>query len=134
MKEFLHIEEEEEEEEEEDDDEWEEIEVGDDDEEEDRFGYILKNGRRVQWDFLLDREIKIKIVATTPKPPPPKLSTVLAAETEEEDEKEEEPRVNLTKAELERIMELMKKEDGKEGGNGTNVEKINPTKYGCMGG
>ena len=134
MEEFLHIEEEEEEEEEEEDDEWEEVEVGDDDEEEDRFGYILKNGRRVKWDFLLDQEIKLKYVPTTPKPPPPRLRTVLAEEPEEEDEKEEEQRVNLTKVEMERIMELMKKEDEGKGGYGKNVKKLNPTKYGCMGG
>ena len=43
----------------------------DEDEDEERYGHTPKNGRRVPWDLLLDREIKLD--ATTPKPPPPKL-------------------------------------------------------------
>ena len=139
--------EEEDEEEESDDDEEEEEE---EEEEDERYGHILRDGLRVPWDLLLDREIMKD--ATTPKPPPPKLCNVQEKQPcvkgpkmapkpkgkqSEEDEGKgegEEPRVLLTKKELEHIMEMMEKEDeqGKKGKKGDEEEIL--IKYGRMGG
>ena len=118
------------EEEEEDEEEEEE------DEEEERYGHILKNGRRVPWDFLLDREIKLD--ATTPKPPPPKLCTVqnMAQPSGKKDGKGKavKSHVIMTKEEIESIVNMMKKEDEEGRRQGRNAVKEILNKYGCRGG
>ena len=54
----------------------------------------------------------------------------------QKDEKEKgvEPRVILTKKELESIVEMMAKEDGEGKKGGKDAAKAILTKYGCMGG
>ena len=88
-------------------------------EEEDRYGHIQKNGKRAPWDFLLDREIKLEVVA---KPPPPKLSSV----------RDERHKVGLTNAEIDRIKKMMAQEDD-EGDDDEEGVKPFPN-YGKMGG
>ena len=88
-------------------------------EEEDRYGHILKNGKRAPWDFLLDREIKLEVVA---KPPPPKLSSV----------RDERQKVGLTNAEIDRITKMMAEEDDAGGDDEEGVEPfLNYGKMGC---
>ena len=80
------------------------------DEEDERYGHILKNGRRVPWDLLLDREIKMDVEA---KPPPPKLSSVRYQQPS---------KVFLTQEELGNIKKMMEQED-------EDMEKNEEEKY-----
>ena len=80
-------------------------------EDEERYGHVLQNGRRVPWDLLLDREIKVEV---TPKPPPPKLSEVqkeAARKGKGKGKQVPQPRVKMTEEEIDKILRMMEEED-----------------------